>query len=77
MIPGMLYIENNRFELKQWIDEEMGNEKETRKLVVYEQEATVSTQLTNSLIKKLDVNWLKKTQNKAIDSEYHVYVEFK
>ncbi len=55
----------------------MGNEKETRKLVVYEQEATVSTQLTNSLIKKLDVNWLKKTQNKAIDSEYHVYVEFK
>ena len=31
----------------------IGNEKESRKLIVYEQEATVSTQLTDSLIKKL------------------------
>lgn len=40
----------------------LGNEKETRKLIVYEQEATASTQLTDSLIKKLDLDWLKKTQ---------------
>ena len=40
----------------------VGNEKESRKLIVYEQEASVSTQLTESLIKKLDVDWLKKTQ---------------
>ena len=40
----------------------VGNEKESRKLIVYEQEACVSTQLTESLIKKLDVDWLKKTQ---------------
>lgn len=40
----------------------VGKEKETRKLIVYEQEAAVSTQLTDSLIKKLDFGWLKKTQ---------------
>ena len=40
----------------------LGEEKETRRLNVYEQEATVSVQLTDSLIKKLDVDWLKKTQ---------------
>ena len=40
----------------------IGKEKESRKLIVYEQEATVSTQLTDSLIKKLDLEWLKKTQ---------------
>lgn len=40
----------------------VGNENESRKLIVYEQEATVSTQLTDSLIKKLDFDWLKKTQ---------------
>ena len=40
----------------------IGSEKESRKLIVYEQEATVSTQLTDSLIKKLDLDWLKKTQ---------------
>ena len=40
----------------------IGNEKETRKLIVYEQEATVSTQLTDRLINKLDVDWMKKTQ---------------
>ena len=40
----------------------IGSENESRKLIVYEQEATVSTQLTDSLIKKLDLDWLKKTQ---------------
>ena len=40
----------------------IGSEKESRKLIVYEQKATVSTQLTDSLIKKLDLDWLKKTQ---------------
>ena len=40
----------------------ISNENESRKLIVYEQEATVSTQLTDSLIRKLDFEWLKKTQ---------------
>ena len=40
----------------------VGNENELRKLIVYEHEATVSIQLTDSLIKKLDFDWLKKTQ---------------
>ena len=40
----------------------IGREKESRKLIVYEQEATVFTQLTDSLLKKIDVDWLKKTQ---------------
>lgn len=40
----------------------VGAENETRKLIVFEQEATVSTQLTDSLIKRLDFDWLKKTQ---------------
>lgn len=40
----------------------VGKENETRKLIVYEQETTVSTQLTDRLIKKLDFDWLKKTQ---------------
>lgn len=41
----------------------IGNHKESRKLIVSTQEAKVSTMLTDSLIKKLDFDFLKKTQN--------------
>ena len=41
----------------------VGKHQETRKLIVTTQEATVSTELTDRLIKQLDFNFLKKTQN--------------
>ena len=40
----------------------IGTQEETRKLIVSTQEATVSTELTSELIRKLDFNFLKKTQ---------------
>ena len=41
----------------------IGKHEETRKLIVSTQEGTISTELTDRLIKKLDFNFLKKTQN--------------
>ena len=41
----------------------LGKHEESRKLIVSSQEATVSTELTDRLIKQLDFNFLKKTQN--------------
>jgi hypothetical protein len=40
----------------------IGTQEETRKLIVSNQEATVSTELTSELIRQLDFNFLKKTQ---------------
>ena len=40
----------------------IGNHEETRKLIVSTQEATVSTELTDQLIRKIDFDFLKKTQ---------------
>ena len=40
----------------------IGSQEETRKLIVSTQTATVSTELTDSLIKKLDFDFIKKTQ---------------
>ena len=40
----------------------LGTQEETIKFIVTTQEATVSTELTDSLIKKLDFDFLKKTQ---------------
>ena len=40
----------------------VGNHQETRKLIVSTQEATVSTELTDRLIKPLDFDFMKKTQ---------------
>lgn len=53
----------------------VGNEKESRKLIVYEQEATVSTQLTDRLIKKIDVDWLKKTQEVSYSGKGYFVVD--
>lgn len=53
----------------------IGKEKESRKLIVYEQEATVSTQLTDSLIKKLDLDWMKKTQKVSYTGKGYFVVE--
>lgn len=40
----------------------LGKQEETRKLIVSTQEATVSTELSDRLIQKLDFDFLKKTQ---------------
>lgn len=40
----------------------IGTHEETRKLIVSSQEATVSTELTDQLIRKIDFDFLKKTQ---------------
>ena len=40
----------------------IGNHEETRKLIVSTQEATVTTELTDQLIRKIDFDFLKKTQ---------------
>lgn len=53
----------------------IGNEKESRKLIVYEQEATVSTELTDSLIKKLNLEWLKKTQKVSYNGKGYFVVD--
>lgn len=53
----------------------IGSEKESRKLIVYEQEATVSTQLTDSLIKKLDLDWLEKTQKVSYTGKGYFVVD--
>lgn len=53
----------------------VGKEKESRKLIVYEQEATVSIQLTDSLIKKLDFDWLKKTQKVSYTGKGYFVVD--
>ena len=53
----------------------IGSENESRKLIVYEQEATVSTQLTDSLIKKLDHDWLKKTQKVSYTGKGYFVVD--
>lgn len=53
----------------------VGKEKESRKLIVYEQEATVATQLTDSLIKKLDIDWMKKTQKVSYTGKGYFVVD--
>ena len=53
----------------------VGTENESRKLIVYEQEVCVSMQLTESLIKKLDINWMKKTQNVSYTGKGYFVVD--
>ena len=53
----------------------LGTPDETRKLIVSTQEATVSTQLTDSLIKKLDFDFLKKTQKVSYTGKGYFVVD--
>ena len=52
-----------------------GKENETRKLIVLEQEATVATQLTDRLIKVLDIDWMKKTQKVSYTGKGYFVVD--
>jgi len=56
-----IYLENSGVEVD-FAEVLLGSQEETRKLIVSTQEATVSTELSDKLIQKLDFDFLKKTQ---------------
>ena len=53
----------------------LGSPEETRKLIVSTQEATVSTELTDRVIQKLDFNFLKKTQKVSYTGKGYFVVD--
>lgn len=53
----------------------VGQQQETRKLIISTHEATVSTQLSSSLIKQLDVDFMKKTQTVTYTGEGYFVVD--
>ena len=53
----------------------IGNQEETRKLIVSTQEATVFTELTSELIRQLDFNFLKKTQKVSYTGKGYFVVD--
>lgn len=53
----------------------LGKHEETRKLIVTTQEATVSTKLTDHLIKKIDFDFMKKTQEISYTGEGYFVVD--
>ena len=53
----------------------VAKEKESRKLVVYEQETTVSTQLTDRVWRILDTDWSKKTQDVSYTGKGYFVVD--
>ncbi len=56
-----IYLESSGVEVN-FSEVLLGNQEETRKLIVSTQEATVSTELSDKVIQKLDFDFLKKTQ---------------
>lgn len=56
-----IYLEDSGVEVN-FSEVLLGEQEETRKLIVSTQEATVSTELSDRLIQKLDFDFLKKTQ---------------
>lgn len=56
-----IYLENSGVEVD-FAEVLLGSHEETRKLIVSTQEATVSTELTDKLIQKIDFDFMKKTQ---------------
>ena len=51
------------------------SEKESRKLIVYEEETTVSTQLTDRVWRILDTDWSKKTQDVSYTGKGYFVVD--
>ena len=56
-----IYLEDSGVEVN-FSEILLGKQEETRKLIVSTQEATVSTELSDRLLRKLDFDFLKKTQ---------------
>lgn len=53
----------------------IGTQEETRKLIVSTQEGTVSTELTDRVVKQLDFNFLKKTQKVSYTGKGYFVVD--
>ena len=69
-----IYLESSTVEVN-FSDVILSQQNETRKLIVSEQEATVSTKLTDRIIEAFDVNWLKKTQKVSYTGKGYFVVD--
>ncbi|MDE6318898.1 MAG: hypothetical protein K2M22_04190 [Lachnospiraceae bacterium] len=69
-----IYLENSGVEVD-FSEILLGKQEETRKLIVSTQEATVSTELSDRLIQKLDFDFLKKTQKVSYTGKGYFVVD--
>ncbi len=69
-----IYLENSGVEIN-FSEILLGKPEETRKLIVSTQEATVSTELSDRLIQKLDFDFLKKTQKVSYTGKGYFVVD--
>ena len=69
-----IYLENSGVEVN-FSEILLGKQEETRKLIVSTQEATVSTELSDRLIQKLDFDFLKKTQKVSYTGKGYFVVD--
>lgn len=69
-----IYLENSGVEVN-FSEILLGKQEETRKLIVSTQEATVSTELSDRLFKKLDYDFLKKTQKVSYTGKGYFVVD--
>ena len=69
-----IYLENSGVEVN-FSEILLGKQEETRKLIVSTQEATVSTELSDRLFKKIDYDFLKKTQKVSYTGKGYFVVD--
>ena len=69
-----IYLDNSGVEVN-FSEILLGKQEETRKLIVSTQEATVSTELSDRLIQKLDFDFLKKTQKVSYTGKGYFVVD--
>lgn len=69
-----IYLEDGGVEVN-FSEVLLGKQEETRKLIVSTQEATVSTELSDRLIQKLDFDFLKKTQRVSYTGKGYFVVD--
>lgn len=69
-----IYLEDSGVEVN-FSEVLLGKQEETRKLIVSTQEATVSTELSDRLIQKLDFDFLKKTQKVSYTGKGYFVVD--
>lgn len=69
-----IYLEDGGVEVN-FSEVLLGKQEETRKLIVSTQEATVSTELSDRLIRKLDFDFLKKTQKVSYTGKGYFVVD--
>ena len=72
--PDTIYLENSGVEVS-FSEILLGKQEETRKLIVSTQEATVSTELSDRLIQKLDFDFLTKTQKVSYTGKGYFVVD--